>query len=84
MSKAISDRLQGGKDALAVANHIVRGQRAGEATWTLARSIWGCILPWSAGKDAPEASEYIEGYNEVLYFLLNSPGFPGGHIRALD
>ena len=76
MSRVISDKFRGGIDALDDANKVVRKWQDKKVNGTLAQNIRSRILSRSAVKEDHVSQEYIDGYNEVLYFLLNSPGFP--------
>lgn len=72
----MSDRFRGQRDALVTANNVVLDWQEGKVKGTLAGGIRCYIISESIVKDAHMTPEYIEGYNEVLNFLLNSPGFP--------
>ena len=69
MSKVISDKFRGQKDALATANNVVRDWQAGKVKGTLAGSISIYIISQGTAKDAAMTPEYIEGYNEVLNYF---------------
>ena len=76
MSKVMSDRFHGQKDALATANNVVLDWQAGNVKGTLAGSLSIYIISRGTIKEADMTPEYIEGHNEVLNFLLNLPEFP--------
>ncbi|MCY4361114.1 MAG: hypothetical protein OXE42_02850 [Gammaproteobacteria bacterium] len=76
MSKVMNDRFHGQRDALVTANNVVLDWQAGKVKGTLAGHLRAYIVSTGIIKDAHMTPEYIEGYNEVLNFLLNLPEFP--------
>lgn len=75
-TKVISDRFRGGKDALITANNVVRDWLAGGVKGTLAGHIRVYLISAGTFKEDHMTPEYVEGFNEVLNFLLNTPEFP--------